>query len=344
MDNLHKCLADREPLEKMVKGLLMRESDFLGVNEMQYLAVGKDVYRDLNLYSIRWSKRVMIEVDRNTNSIRKPDDCLLVSSIVGIDDCGRQHPLFLNTKITGEVVDINLSKDCSCECGCHDELCGKLKNYEVVNKTVQVPAPEGGGTESFEVYSRKTIYPNGDYYLEYNEPVAIYENGVHTSTELQERKKFICKLETKACGCVKDTDQNRKVLSECCGADFVSIECNGCSAPVVGSNNYGVAEMERHIHFNSEFEYSHVLLRYYPDERGKDIMVPIVARRAIMYGIKAELIPFEPEMRYSYASQERRAGSFESKYEKEKKKLFRLLNRFDLDTFYKTVLPPRRMV
>jgi hypothetical protein len=239
-------------------------------------------------------------------------------------------------------VDINLAKDCSCTCGCADELCGALKNYEVINKTVVVPTPDGGD-ESFEVYSRKTIYPNGDYFLEYNEPVAQYMNGVHINNELQERKELICKLDTKECGCVKNTEKNKKVLSECCGADFLSVECNHCK-PVPGTDTYGMKEMERHIYFNSEFEYSHILLRYYPDVKGKDLMVPTVARKAMMYGIKADLIPFEPQVRYSYASQDRRGRDFENKYKEAKKKLLRLLNRYSLPEFYAVILPPRRMV
>jgi hypothetical protein len=336
------CQANVESLSDIIKSLLIREGDFLGVHFRQYYEIGKDVYRDLNLYSIRYSKRFLIEVDKNTNSITLPDDLLLLSSVSVIDHCGQLIPLILNKNLTGEIIDINLNKDCDCKCNCKAELCGQLKHYEVVYTTISAPQP-GGGTMSYNCYSRKTIYPNGDYYRQWNEPVAIYEAGVLTATELQEKTEFICKLEVKPCGCVEDNAANRAILNSCCGGQYLVTECcsnKGCPYEFP-DQTYGYQQGDNRIYFNSNFTYTHALIRYYPGNNNNEIMIPIVAKTAMLRGIKFELLPYEKGSGYTAMANQRKLVQFERLYKEERKRLFRLLNRFSLKAFYDSIIPTR---
>lgn len=335
------CQSNLEPLTKMIKSLLIREGDILGVRFRQYYEIGKDVFRDLNLYSIRISKRFLIEVDKNTNSILLPNDLLLLSSVSVIDDCGQIIPLILNRNLTGELIDINLDKNCDCTCNCRAELCGTLKNYEVIYTSITAPIP-GGQTQIFNCYSRKTIYPNGDYYRQWNEPVTIFEEGVLITTELQEKTEFICHLDVKPCGCVEDTPKNRQTLASCCGGQYLVTECGkNCCPAEFPDQTYGYEQFSNRIYFNSKFTFTHALIRYFPGADREEIMVPVVAKTAMLRGIMFELLPYQKGSGYTAMANQRKLMQFERLYKEEKKRLFRLLNRFSLRAFYDSVIPVR---
>ena len=340
MDNSasSRCMVAREPLTKMIKSLLIRENDVLGEKFRQYLEIGKDVYRDLNLYAIREAKRYWIEVDKQLNAITLPDNVLLWSSVSIVDDCGQIRPLIMNKNLTGEIIELGLAKDCACQCGCQSALCVQLNHYEVITKDVTAPMPNG----SFQVFTtteKKTIYPNGDLLLQYTEPVVIYgADGVHTATELQDKEKFICHLQVKACGCVEDCPENRQLLRACCGDGFLDNECGcQCCPPTAFNQTYGYEQFDNKICFDSNFQYTHVLLRYYAESATADIMVPLVAKTAMLRGIKFESLQYEKGTGYTAMAIQRQLLQFERLYDSEKRKLFRLLNRFSLAQFYTTV-------
>jgi len=337
------CLANKVPVSDIVKSLLIREGDVLGQHFRQYLEVAKDVYRDLNLYAIRETRRYMIEVNKKTNSIKLPKDCLMWSSIQVPDECGQLLPLLQNTNLTGDIVDLNLANDCGCQCNCQSELCGSLKHYEVIHKTIMAPMPNGE-QQGFECMERKTIYPNGDYYLEWTEPVVKYDGDQHVATELESKTEFICRLEVEACGCVKDCPANREMITGSCGAGFFPYEC-GCPScpPVMPNATYGYEEFGDTICFDSAFCYDYVLLRYYVEQKGSSFMVPIIAKTAMIRGIMFEMLPYQPGSGYTALALQRRQVQFERLYKEERKRLFRLINRFSLKNFYERTLGQRRM-
>jgi len=344
MSDNNRPIMATESLAEVVQSILDRVDDYRGVGFRKYFSIAKDVYRDLNLMSIRWTKRYLMEVDKQTNSIKLPSDFLLLSSISIVDENGRIIPLDINNNITEDFVDVSAGRHCGCKCGCNNELCGQVKNYEVVYGKVSAPMPNGT-MQQFDTYSRKTIYPNGDYYHEYSIPVTEYADGEIVSTTLQEKKEFICKLETEECGCVKNCQPNIDKLNECCGPNLFAVECGCdltkyCSSPLT----YGYENFSDRITFDSEFKYDHVLLRYYVNSNGGDIRVPVIARMGIIYGVMLQGIPFEKVTGYSALAQQRRQIQFERLYEAEKINIFRILNRLSLKKFLGTISPKRRMV
>jgi hypothetical protein len=332
-----------ETLKQMVESLCIREDDHRLIKFRKYYDIAKDVYRDLNLYSIRWTKRFLIEVDQKTRSVKLPPETILLSSVSVLDDCGKIIPLILNNNIHEDFVDISQAHQCGCECGCESDLCGTVKTYEVIYGKVSAPMPDGS-MKVFDTYSRKTVYPNGDYYHEYTVPVPTYEDEEIISTELEERKEFICKLETKGCGCVKDCDENKQKLDSCCGPNEFFVECGSNICVPQETQTYGYEKGGDRISFDTTFSYKHVLVRVYVNEKGPNVMVPLVAKQALLLGIKADENPFEKVTGYSALAQQRRQGTFDVKYDKAKKKLFRLLNRLSLRTILLTLTPGRKMV
>lgn len=340
---MNNGILGTETLTEMIKSLCIREDDVRLAKFRKYYEIGKDVYRELNLYSIRWTKRYLIEVDRKTRSVKLPPETLMISSISVVDDCGKIIPLILNNNIHEDFVDISQAHSCGCDCGCENELCGMVKNYEVVLGNMSAPMPNGN-MQVFDTYSRKIIYPNGDYFHEYSVPVTTYEDGVLISTELQEKKEFICKLETEVCGCVKNNTSNKSLLDSACGPNDFHTDCGSKLCVPKVDDTYGMEMDGDRINFDSSFPYSHILVRIYLNEKGGEIRVPLVAKKALIYGIKEEENPFEKATGYSALAQQRRQTVFTVKYEKEKKRLFRLLNRLSLKTILRNLIPARKMV
>lgn len=327
-----------ETIQDAVKGILQREGDTLGVNYLKYMSVAKDIYRELNLHAIRETKRAWIQVDKKTNRITFPDDYLFFSSISVEDECGRLIPLVINGNLKHDIVDISQDKDCHCECGCLSKLCGAIKNYEVITG-VETALMPNGDPASFTTMTRKRIGRDGAMVIEKRFPKAIYEGGVWVSTELVTEEEFVCKLEMSSCGCVKDTPENHSKVAQCCGANFMSVDCGStycCTSP--DQLTYNIEENGTGAIFPSSFMHNKVLVRYFYTQKTKDIRFPFVAKKALMLGIKAEIAEF------SDTETEARVNRYIRRYNTEMGRLRSVLNRFNLKGFYDYVLGKKQMI
>lgn len=319
-------------MDEVIKGILGREGDTLGTNYLKYLTAANDVYIDLNLHAMRMTKREWLHVDNRTKSIKKPDGCLLACSISVIDHCGNLVPLIVNTNLKSDIVDISQDKDCHCECGCSSELCGNIKNYELMTEVISAKKPDGT-TYPFVATTRKKINRDGSLVIERVFPQAKYVNGVWTETSLVTDEEFLCKLEMEECGCVKQTPQNIEAVHACCGERFYD-ECGRTFHHCCETHDptFNVSEGGDRIIFPSGFMYEKVLFRFFYDAPTPKLLVPVVARRAIMYGIKEDLEVFDrkPSMQ--------KANMFSSKYTIEKTRMQKLFTRYSLKEFYDKVV------
>lgn len=331
-------LANTISIEDVVKGILQREGDTTGMNYLKYLSVAKDVYRELNLHAVRQTKRAWVEVDKKTNTIKLPKDYMFFSSVSVEDECGRLIPLVINNNLKYDIIDISQDKDCHCECGCNSASCGGIKNYEVISGMQVAKLPDGSDM-AFATMTRKKVNKDGSMVVEKTFPKAIYENGVWTKTELVTEEEFICKLEVKDCGCVKENEKNNQVINACCGASFFSVECGGTSCKTSPQSlTYNVSEGGDRIIFPSSFHYAKVLLRYFYDAPLKELRVPIIAKRAMMFGVKFEISNFDKKESMN------RIMNFKRNYTNEMTKVRGLLNRYNLKGFYDYVLGQKQMM
>lgn len=324
----------------VVKSLFSREGNVTGTNINKYMAAAKEVYTELNLYTIRKTKRMFVKVDKQTNTIRMPDDFVMLSSLSVIDPyCGEIIPLVINTTILKDVVDSGVNRSCECECGCDSKLCGNIFKYESIQRQVTAPLPGGGGeTMDYTETTRKRIDEHGNVMQEICGPVLKYdsETGVHTATVVECQEYQICQLEIKECGCVVESPENiEKFSSVCCGGNYET-ECGTICCPEDNPYGYNFVDGSSKIAFASNFKFGEVLVRYYADVPTKELEIPRVAKQAIIAGIKAYLIPHdrkEPLWRAQY---------WKNEFEVEKTKLTNILNRYSLKEFYSTLFNPNR--
>jgi hypothetical protein len=324
-------------MEDAIKGILQREGDAMGVNLLRYRSVAKDVFRTLNLSKIRQTKRVWLTVDKRTNSVKVPPYYMFFSSLTIQDDCGRWIPLVINSNIVRDVVDISQDKNCHCECGCNSSACGQIQNYELVEEKVMAKMPDGTQKE-FDTYTRKKINKDGSMVIEKSFPKAMYDGGEWVDTAIAVEEEFLCKLEVKECGCLKETKGNMDKIHECCGDAFFSVECGGTCCTPQSSLTFNISETGDRFDFPSGFHYPKVLLRFFYDAPLKELMIPVVAKKAIMLGIKAEIAEFDGTESLG------RIDFYKKSYNQEAEKLHQLLQRFSLRNFYEYVLGHKKML
>jgi hypothetical protein len=273
-----------------IRSMMSREGDFSASRRLQYVEVSKEVYESLNLSVIKDIKRVLIKLDGHLPVLPLPDDFFDFATLDYVDRHGKFMPLAFNDNLKEDVVDVSLDPNCGCECGCTNQLCQAAKNYETITEQVQMEMPDTT-IQTFTKYIRKYLNKDGSFFQEVSEPVKVYDNGTWTTTRMETSQAFICKLEVKECGCLKESEHNKKHLEEhCCGLNYRH-EC-GCSHPEYYKERmttYNISQDGKRIILPPHFEFEKIVLRYYATIKTKDILIPRLGLKAFMTGVRAEI-------------------------------------------------------
>lgn len=322
--------ANTELALDIIKSLLLRKGDVLGLNYMKYRAVIRDVYMDLNLHTIRYTQRYRIAIDKNTMTVDLPDKFLMLSSVAVEDNCGKLHYLSYNPNITHDILDISLADSCGCECGCTCDICKGIRSYEPIIEVTQELMPDGS-TKDFENVTRKRLDSNGNMVVEKTFPVRMYTAGVWTDTVLQSDTQVLCNLETLDCGCIKDTPANLTKVMDCCNAVTLMDEC-GCCRPTA-ELEYGVSELGNRLKFPSNFLWDKVVVRFYVDAPIGELRIPRIARKAFMLGIQDELELDEHD------TNQYKIEKIEQRYKRAKSQLIDDTTRWSIKGIYDVLTP-----
>lgn len=264
------------PLSEVVKSLVFRVRDKLGLSYADYMSFAKDVWVEMNMHGLKDTKRVVVKVNRKINAIPIPEVFIQVSSVYIFRD-GKIVPLLSNSKITDEIVD--LAADKKCECG--SDLCANIKNYELIEEQVEVEMPDGS-LQVFTKTVRKKVNLDGSYVMEVNEPVKIYQQGIYVSVEMQSSEEYICALEVEENGCIKETKENRTKVVGACGFSDLRHECGCPTSPDECDPRLEYRIVNGQILLPSNHSYDHVIVRGYYDAKTRDILIPQVAKKNFM--------------------------------------------------------------
>lgn len=291
-------------------------NDYQQVNRMRFNKLAADfVFPDLNMDIVKEAKREYLYVNKRTNTIELPEDCIQVSSVSWVDEYGRIHPVYRNTRLHNDIVDLGAKKDCAC--ACNGDLCNMIKGYESVVTYEDAKMPNGD-TQEFRLVNTKWYDAEGNYYEQVQAPQREYESGEWTDTVVATTDNLLCKLEIdEATGCVRDCEENYRAVTSC-GCSFYGSECSSqpsattadgyrllqtnyaiesgrwFSIPCQGFNNiYNINDMGDKLIFPHDFGFDRVLLRYYSDVPMKDMKVPFTAAYAFICGIMFYNIAFD---------------------------------------------------
>jgi hypothetical protein len=298
---------------------------------MKYKGLVRDVFDDLNLDVIRYTKRRLIQINKSTNSILLPDNYFHFASLSVPNACGKYEPMFINTSIQEDLVDINSDKNC--ECG--SKLCGLVQGYESIVAEVIEQMPNNT-TKTFDTITRKRINTDGSLVIERTFPVRIYTDGVWTGVELKTEIEELCKLDCKD-GHVLDSTSNWAKCEKCSIASSWESECGGLICPSDCPNTFNGTEQGNRIYFPTSLDVDHVLMRYYATEKPKDIRIPRVCKEAFLAGLKHFATEFDDKAPLW------KITNYRINYHNKKDETTRILNRYSVAQYYSVLTPKRTM-
>lgn len=346
------------PIIDVVEEACFSMDDFLLRNKMKFLRFAGRIYNDdMNLGAIKATKRQFMNINKRTNTIDLPENCLKLSAVSWVDESGKEWPLFRNGRLSDDIVDIKA--DPNCACGCKNELCNMIKGYESISEEVTDELPNGDPV-TFTCLSIKGYDPDGTFYETKQYPIRRFTDGVWTGTELETEKIELCKLELDSAGCVVDCEDNFQAVATCgCGgsnttsselpANVVRLSCTpilstfaiqsgSCySAGMQFVNVYNLTELGNRLIFPPEFPKDKVLVRYYVNTGLKDIGIPSVARKAFISGLMFYLYENRPDR-----ESQQLAAIFESRYTKQQFALVQEMNKYNKDEQQMIMTPPVR--
>jgi hypothetical protein len=350
--------------EEAVDIALLGNEDYKKRDRMRLLKWSKYVWQDLNLTAVKKARRARFGINKRTNTVDMPCDFLQLSSVSVIDKFGIEYPVYRNSRVTDDIVDVAATKNCGCEYNCNSKLCNTIKGYESVVSTKEDKNPDGS-TASFECIDRKAVDDQGFFYEQTQYPKRIYVDGVWTETILFTEDRKLCKVEVDEHGCVCDTEENLNALCDSCGftslntsiccvggtsqappndtcntwvyycnnkLDWFSVQC-GCfpCSKSEFSNIYNISELGDRLIFPANFGWDNVMIRWYEDSSDADI--PIIAIDTFVAGLKWWDCRFNDKKL-------KLAKVYESDYSALKFGLVKELNKYRIAELGKIVSPP----
>ncbi len=192
------------------------------------LAIAGLVWPEITTHTLNLVKSVWLPIleDEDGKFVEVPEDAATIHSLNDEDDCGNPVPLYFNRLFHVE------QKPTKKKCGCED-VCDEVEQSTMTTKLMFT----ANGQDYFE---KKwiTVKPDGDV-VEYREvPVKRYNDRKGDSGDYAEdfssdydigtafgnytivTEKFTekkCTLAIRKCGCVQNSADNNKLLTENCG-------------------------------------------------------------------------------------------------------------------------------
>jgi hypothetical protein len=354
-----------EHIDDVTDSLCLRSGDNLLRNKGLYLDCANDVYNDLNLTTVKMTKRELFQVNKRTHTIDMPSNNLGVFSVSVMDHHGVIWPMFLNDSLHKDIVEVSAAKNCACENQCGYSLCNLIKGYESIVSTKSDTLPNGDPI-SFTCVDRKAINKEGFLFIETQYPKRIYTDGVWTDTVLFTENKKLCDLELDDNGCVCDTHDNECNVCNAFGIkntdgipfggdansfcgdpnintwryfassqlQWFGVQCGSFHHRRDGFKNiYNIEEGQKKLIFPHDFPFDKVLVRWYHDVDLSDMQIPILSKQTFMTGLQY----------FAYEYNEKKQGVaniFGQKYSRQKWGLFLELNKLTMDEMRMILTPP----
>jgi len=308
-----------------VEDLCQRSGDLLLRNKGLFLSVANEVWDDLNEDTLKLAEKVKIPfrqifwVDKRTNSINIPKNSLKICSISAIDKWGCYWPIYRNTKLNDDIVELGEAQNCACENNCSSKLCNTVKGYEAVT-TIRSDFLPNGDPIDFTCIDKKAFDGQGFLYEQTQYPLRVYTSGVWADTIKYTEDKKLCKVDVDAQGCICDTEENLNAICNACGINDTSIVYGGnSSAPPIcapdatswvyqcaskmewfsvqcgsfpyrcgnGYNNiYNIDQLGNRIIFPHNFGWDKVMIRFYEDISLQNLQIPYLAKECFMTGLQ----------------------------------------------------------
>ena len=295
--------------EELLKTLCLRNGDTSLSKASLYASYMTTVYNELKIDVNHKSVIRKFYINKLTNSLPIPDDCLMLLAVGYVNECNIIEPLWYNDNIPLDLLFYN-TKSCDCNtCGGEHSYCGLIKSFDEVEEIVTI-----NGTP-YTNKKKTTILEDGTIYLTTLTATLNSDNEVVMIPNQEE----LCKVDYLPCGCVSTTPENIEKIKTSCGCGDINTNCGTYNRYIPKNEGYRIDESETQIMLDMSYTLDHIVLKYYTTiNSAKDYRIPVIAMEAMFYGI----MYYSSKMDKKVPMGDRAlGGNWYNDYEAEKKKL-----------------------
>jgi hypothetical protein len=305
----------------VIRKICLRTEDMNMSKARLYASYMSAVWNDLRMDGTKTSVLRKFQINKRTNSLPLPNDCLLLFGVGYEDDMGVVKPLWYNTKIPKHLMSEN-GVSCACEtCGDSNMNCKTISTVSEFEEVVSI-----GETD----YLKKRIVltmTDGRVIEKITQPV-MTNTPEGDVVEMVTTENELCRFELKPCGCVKNTEANnenvRMIQTTFCGLDSSPDEYNQHNPIQLG---YAIDVTGEQILLSDAYPYNYIVLKYLTNiTHEASFKIPALAEECFIKGIMYYANNDDPK---ALVSSKSIGGSRYNEYEAEQKKLRKRLRPTD---------------
>lgn len=316
-----------QTLEEVVLEFMLQQGNVRRNHEAEYMVTAQEVYYDLFRTTLWEMNYMVLEVDKDTNTVQLPCGSERVIGLSVIDVNGLLRPLGYDRNMN--TLQVRCHKEtCSCStCNGDGTLCEAIDSISFRTEPINID-----GVDYFKrIWNKK----EGAMLIEVRE-VPVKENG---EVSYITQRDIICEFDVDENDCIKPTPANEELIKVNCGCYITSspddmytmYDCADGELPA-SPNGFGHwkqdAICDKTLHLRN-VEADKIILSYQadPTDGNPQLLLPRYAKDAFKFGMSYQTVAFKPRV----SSRDKEYA--ESKYLQAKKKLFYFMHPINLNRF-----------
>jgi hypothetical protein len=267
----------------VISKLCIRTEDVNLSRARLYASYMNAVWNDLRIDITKTSVIRKFSINRATNSLPIPDDCLMLYG-VGYEDCeGVVKPLWYNTNMPKHLLFEN-GVPCHCDtCGEESSICSLIKDVTESQEIITINGI------NYTKTTKITTMIDGKVIRTITEPYAVNTNG-SVVVEMKTTQEELCELEMKPCGCIDNCNSNKEKIKKLeCGCLSFDTNFGTYLSNIYEPKNkgYSIDVTGTHILLPMGYEYDYVVLKYLTSiSSEEDFRIPSIAEEAFIRGLQ----------------------------------------------------------
>ena len=269
--------------DEVIKTICLRNGDTALSRASIYASFMTTVYNDLRFDVTHKSVIKKLYINKRTNSLPIPDDCLMLQGVGYENECGVVQPLWYNENIPLGLLFDN-TKGCACDtCGSSHTYCSVIDSVTDTEEEVVY-----NGT-TYTNTTKTTVLIDGTVIVKKGTWTLLSGEGHQTNVmSLVTTEEELCKVDTLPCGCIADTENNATamVLLQGCGCSNMVTNCGTYNRYIPKVTGYRIDVSESQIILDPSYPLDYIVLRYITTiNSAKEFRIPLLALETMVTGL-----------------------------------------------------------
>ena len=270
--------------DEVLKTICHRNGDTALSKASIYASFMTTVYNDLRFDVTHKSVIKKLYINKLTNSLPIPDNCLMLQGVGYENILGVVEPLWYNENIPLGLLFDN-TKSCNCStCGSSHTYCSVISSVTDTEEEV-----EYNGT-TYTNTTKTTVLIDGTVIVKKGTWTLINDQDGHDHLvmTLVTTEEELCKVDTLPCGCIADTENNDIAIAliRGCGCENMVTNCGTYNRYIPKEKGYRIDVSESQIILDPSYPLDYIVLRYITTiNSAKEYRIPLLALETMVAGI-----------------------------------------------------------